>query len=783
MPIQESWVIGDDHEIGEAGLLIGGLAVAAGSQDVISLDGTTTTINSQVNIEDGLPNSISRFNVKMLDQNAFLSEKFRPGNEVDDMLGREATVYMMLQGGAFPDDGNRIFQGIIDEINFPPGQVSLSISSPDKFRQNEIFIKWNSELDGAISDSATTIVVDAAIGATTNLIGPVDILETYVKIGDEIIEVTSIDSSTNLTVVRGALGTTAVAHSDEDEVESFYRLQGKPIDIALKLMLSSEDDYYIEDLEATAFNQLSPTETVVNAIYFPTIDNVEDEYGITEGDLCTVEGADNPANNVVDAVVSGFGQASSGSYVVVTSTLVTDTNNSATVKFKSQYNTLPVIGGAVAGFGIKPKFIDVIQFQDIADTNTAFFEDNDFYLKDTVEGESFIASDILFPSGILSTVRKARTSAVFLAPPVVGILSPVIDNTNVEKPETIMIKRSINDNFYNAIVWKFEQDTLEDKFLAGEIVQSADSTNRIKIPNKALTIEAPGLRDSPGTRTLIQNISERLLQRYQFGAESVEVEVNYRDSFNLDLRDAVLLDGRLLNITDSLDGTREFKPRVMQIFNRSLNLRSGKVKLLLVDSIYDSTARYATVAPASLIDSTATTTQLPLKRSFSTSELEEENEKWQRLIGENIRVRSPDFTYNETTTFNGFVDGQKNTMAVDALSVAPSEDYIVELKDYDESDSDINALAKAMHVHLVLQDEVVSGASSTTFDVADGTEYTVGMIIRIHDEEYTKDSGDVEISNISTNTITVEDMGFTPVNGDLIDRVGYTDGGDPYLLL
>ena len=781
--VSEIVKFGTGHTFGEAGLVFGGLVTSNNSQDLISLEGTTTSINSQINIEDGLPNSISRFNLKLLDQNAYLTNRFRPGNEVTDMLGREVQIYTMFQGGSYPEDATRIFIGIIDEISQPPGVISLSISSPEKFRQNEIFIKWASALNGAINDSTTTVVVDTAIASTANLIAPADILTTYIKIGDEILGVSTIDSSTNLTVTRAQLGTTAASHSDEDEVESFYRLQGKPIDIALKLMLSSVSDYYKENLTVSAFNQISPTETVTNAIYFPNNQNVEDEFGITEGDFVTITGSDDPSNDVVDAVISGFGTSSPGSYVVVSSTLVTDTGNSAAAKFKSQYNTLPVSGGAVAGFGIKPKFIDVAQFQSIASTNSSFFEDNDFYIKDTLEGEDYIATKILFPNGILSTIRKARTSAVFLSPPVISTNSPIIDNTNVEKPENIMLRRSINTNFYNAIVWRFEQDVAEDKFLAGEVVQSADSTERIDIPNKVLTIDAPGLRDTPAVRTLLQNISERLLQRYRYGAETMEVEVNYRDSFNLDLRDAVIFDGRLLNIADNFDGTRAFKPRIMQIFNRSLNISTGKVKLTLVDSIYDTEGRYATVAPASNVSTGATTTNIPLKRSYSTSLLDEENEKWQNLIGSTIRVRSADFTYNEETVFNGFISGQPNSMNVDALSMAPSEDYIVELADYDESSSDINAIAKASHVHLNLQDTVVTGTSATVFDVADGTEYTEGKKIRVHNEDYSNDSDEVEITDITGNTITVESMGFTPATGDLIDRISYTDGGNPYLLL
>jgi len=147
--VEEIVKYGSGHTFGEAGLVYGGLVESNNSLDYISLEGTTTRINSQVNIEDGLPNSISRFRVNMIDKDDSLSAKFQPGNIVADMLGREANVYTMLQGGSYPEDATRIFLGIIDDISYPPGEVRLSISSPEKFRQSKIFLKYNDKLNGS----------------------------------------------------------------------------------------------------------------------------------------------------------------------------------------------------------------------------------------------------------------------------------------------------------------------------------------------------------------------------------------------------------------------------------------------------------------------------------------------------------------------------------------------------------------------------------------------------------------------------------------------------------
>lgn len=768
-------------KIGSAGLeigddwVIGGLIESPSSKDLINVSGTTSTISQQVNIDDGEPNSITRINVNLIDLNGQITEKMSPGGEVDDILATPADVYISFQGGAHPDDSVRVFSGIIDSIQFGAGNVTIGIASPDQYRKQKIFRLYQSTLTSAINNSVTTIPVER----TANFIESADCLTSYIKIDDEIMLVNS-KTSTSFSVTRAQLGTVAASHDDDAEVESFYRLQENPVELALKLMLSNGGTAFKSDVSASRFIQVSASESVTNAIYFPDFTDIENQLGLTDGDTITITGASESANNVTDRQISGFGRVGSGSYVIVTgAALAIETDSSAVASFKSQYNTLP----SDASFGMLPKQVDVAQFQQILSENSSFFVDYDLYVKDTVDGEEFITKNILFPSGLLSTFRKGRSSVVFLAPPLVTKEAPVFDETNIYRPDQIKNDRSISNRFYNAIVYRFNQSAVEDKFLAGEITQSAESTNVIDIGNRDLTIDAPGLRDTTQARQLLRNVSDRFLQRYKFGAERFRLNVAYRDGFNLDLGDCVLLKGRELKLSDTRNRTRDFQARVMEIQDKSINLRTGECSFLLVDTIYKVQARYARVAPASYVDSGATTTKIPLQRSFGTSLLDEENEKWQRLIGEQVLVRSPDFTYAETTTLLGFDSASVNSMTVEALSSAPSSGYIVEPAAYDETNAATNEITKALHCFFNAQIDVASGSSSTQFDVSAGDvgQLSVGMTIRVHSVDYTSDSGDVKITNISGTTITVEDMGFTPTSSDKVDRIGYADGGDPYL--
>jgi hypothetical protein len=66
-------------------------------------------------------------------------------------------------------------------------------------------------LNGAINDTVTTITVDADLGISGST-------EFRVKVGTEIMIVTGGHGTTSWTVTRGADGTTAAAHSDNDDV-------------------------------------------------------------------------------------------------------------------------------------------------------------------------------------------------------------------------------------------------------------------------------------------------------------------------------------------------------------------------------------------------------------------------------------------------------------------------------------------------------------------------------------------------------------------------------------
>lgn len=773
-PVTRILKIGDTWNIGDPGIVIGGVEEEPNSRDWISLQNTTKNIAVQAQRERGVATSVSRVNIEIVDVGGQVTQILSPGVRVDDVLARKADVYLNFIGGAHPEDSIKIFSGVVDTVDSRPGSYVVGIAHPEQLKRQTLLQKYNSVTNGAIGPADTTISVETTLGFLESQ----DLLTSYIRIEDEIIQVGGVSGSSFTGCTRGSLGTVAASHGDDIDVESFYRLQGDPIEIALKMMLSKEENTFATE-SATRFVVVEAGENVANAVFFPVFD-IEEKLGLVQGDLITVSGASEASNNFTERSIRSFGTTATGSYVVVDgASLSAETDSSATATFRSQYDVLNF------GCDMDPTQVDVQQHEKIDQFFGSAFSPYDFYIKDEIEAHDFIQTEIYRPAGMYQIPRKGKASLNITAPPLAELNTKTLSEDNIKRADSIKVKRTTTNNFYNAVVYKYNEDVLDDRFLAGQITQSADSTNRIKIGNKPLTIQSKGLRRSGTTTNLIQRNSNRVIDRYKFGAEKINIQTDYKTGFNIEIGDTVILSGENLSITDSLFASKDFQPRIMECVNKSLNIITGDVKLDLLDTAYDLDGRYGTISPSSFTDASSTTTSLRLKRSFSTSELGFEYEKWERYVGEKLLVRSVDFTFQEEVALTNVERIGQGRLSIDpALSVAPPEGYIIDIINYpNSSDPKTAKLLKTIHAFFTPRVDVSSGASDTVFDVADPSVFFVDAFIRVHSFDYSIDSPVVQVTDVTGSTITVdESLGFTPASGQFVDRIGFVqDKGKAYL--
>ncbi len=681
-------------QVGDPGLLvgdgwkIGGLTAIEGQDSLIgfgSTSGTTTKISQTLDVEKGRGSSVSTMTIGLIDKDQVISNLIAPGNVVTDVMGRRARLYLGFKDTGYKRDFIPIFKGIIDDVSSGPGIVRIQLGSPEQKKRQDIFQKVQAELDGSINNSQTTITVLSTanfLDAGTKPDGSDETaLKRYFRIDDEFIQYTGRTSTDFTGCTRGALDSTAAAHNTGTSVDSFYRLgPDNGVDLALKVMLGGWQDYFETDYPATNFVNISPTETVDNSIFFDGVD-VEEELGITVGDYVTSAGAIDPSNDFTLKQITAVTKVGDSSYIEIDGvTLVSEFNTTTLLSFRSQYDTLPI----GASLQMLPDDVDVAQHAKLKELFFTSF-DLDIYLEDTVNGKEFIETELYVPGGMFSVPRKARSSVGIASGPIPGSDIVTLDETNVTNPTKLFVRRSLGKAFYNSVVYKYDQEPFDQKFVKSIVTVAADSLTRIPVGNRTLVVEAKGLRTDLDAENIVTRASNRRLTRYKYAAEMLQgVQVNYGVGFNLEVGDICVFDGVLLQVSDSTTGERGMTPRLMEITNKTIDIKSGQVSVDLLDTAFSVQNRYALIGPSSYWRATFGANQIQVDGGGYFSRFgADEGAKWRRFKRPKVQLRSEDSSQSEILTITN-VTGNTITFQT-ALTLTPAAGWIMELTSYDDT--------------------------------------------------------------------------------------------------
>jgi len=646
--------------------------------------------------------------------------------------------------------------------------------------------------ESQVAQASTPLLSDTTINVETTkgflLPEPTEGFLTYVRIHDEVIQYTGLTDTTLTGCTREAFAlvderSEGAHHKSGSTVDSFYRIQGSALDLVLKMLISGGPEYYKTGIGIKTFVEIEGVGSILNAFYIESI-NIQDAYGITIGDMVTIIDDINPTNNVVDALVEDIVSTPYGSYISLSGvTFIPNTTTEATVSFKSKWNVWPT------GLGLGGDEVDVPEFERIKEVFSSGLLDYDFYLKDTVSAKDFIDTEIMFPTGAFSLPRKGKISVGYTSPPISFDAPKVLDSTNTTKPDQTRIRRSINKYFYNNVLFQFNEAVVDDLFLSGDLEVNQESKNRIKIGNKTLVVKARGLRPSPEATTIVELLKRKFQDKYKFGAESISMFAFYGTTFDTDIGDVVVFGDSTLQLPDTKKGSRSFSPRLFEVANKSLSIKSGEVKLELIDSGYSlENARYGVVSPSSIVGVGSTLSTIKIINSYETVAPRIEKQKWKGLVGQKIIVHDEDWDFIAETVLVGFSDSDNYLMLVDpALPWVPASGYVIDVAQYPATNNpEDNVVLKRRYVYTNPTVDVVSGASQTQFDVApaDIGKFLVGASLMIHDIPYDIISNEVKVLSVLGNTVTTDEaLGFTPLVGYEVELIGFLDSGAPYRFL
>lgn len=745
------------------------------SRDYIEPKGSSKNVTSQLVPEKGGAGSVQSFKISLLNYRNELTELFKSNGNISDILGTDARVWLSFKGAEFPQDYIKIFDGFIDNFEVEHNLFNVSIAIPTQRVRQSLFNIISTKLDGNLGNAITNIDVESTAGFIIPTTAQEEYIKSYIKIEDEIIQLSPTVTATQFqNVLRGQLNTASNPHDDGGEVTSFIRLLGNPIDLTLRLLLSNpKDEYYINGASVDKFVQETDTTTIGNAIFFKF--DIVREYNARVGDTINVSGASEASNNFTGRLITAIAETPQGSVIIVDGdSLIVETGTSATIQVKSQYNVLP----EKAGLGMKPKYVDLDGILALDTLLGASLPDIDIYVKDEIKAKEWLEKEIFKPIGLFGLNRKGRYSIYAALPPLNNGETVILNETNITNITKLKIKRSVTKNLYNSIVYKFQQDSLEDEFKAGEIIVSQNSINRIEVGNKQLTIEAAGLRDDVATRSAINRQAQRLIDKYQFAPQYITgLQVDFRVGYTLEVGDSVIFGGENVTIPDLESGLDYFPETLMQVENKSINISNATVTLDLINSAFGLQSRFGVISPSSYINSSGGSF-LILKRSFATTDLQVETLKWNEFIGRKVRIRDVGFTKEQILTIKEIGEDVENKLIFEEpISIVVNEDDILDLPDYDDAED----YHKKSYVFANPQETITAVTDAQNVE-ADPTNLFIGATVIVHNDDYTNISQEVTIDNIVVNAITFsEALNYTPSINDKIELVGFvSDEGLPY---
>lgn len=671
--------IGDDGLEIDGSWLIGGFRELKDNKQLIDSGTTTYTIRQQMNYDEGESSSISTMTIGLVDKDESVTRLISPSLVVADILGRKCVVSIGFGPTSFGDDYLEVFKGFIVDVESQAGKIIFKISHPDNKKKTSLFKEQVTKLSSSISsNTATSCTVDSTNNFLTN-VGTV--LNTYIKINNELIKYT-ISNATTFSLTRGQLVTTATTHDSGSEVSSVYSLSGNPLTLALQILLSGfGNDPCYEDVEIDQFVQSGISSgSISNSIFFREI-NIDKKYNLKPGDIINVSGATNGSNNFTGRTIVSIESSSRGSTIIVDgASLVLELDSPAVASFKSQYDILP--------FGAKmlPDEIDIDQHVFIRDF---FHPSTQFRIvvdEDIDNIKEFIDDEIYKPIACYSLPRKAKSSVGYSIGPIPGSDIKTININNVKDPKSISIKRTLNRSFFNEISYKYDKSVTSDKFLSLYVEVANDSKNRISGGNRTYKVESRGLQSDLNAANIVQAEAQRVIDRYKFAAETVNVSSLLRNSIDIEIGDIVVYEGGELRTTDITQGSRSFKPRLFEVRNKEINLKTGQVDFELLDTGQNFLTRYGLMTPVSQIISVVNQSQfiISFMPNYPSKFGLEEWRNWEGMfnIGDGMacKIRNTSYTISESVVVSSF-SGNTFTLSAPAVTtLVPG--LVLELDNY-----------------------------------------------------------------------------------------------------
>lgn len=776
-------------------------------KSLIDRKGSFSTISQKVEQWDGR-SSVETFNIRLVDYQKIVTQVCTPGFYLDEILNKKVRIFFGFKNISYPEDYIILFKGYVNNVVIGQGFVNFLFTDPSSKRKQVLFNGTQVTLTNAITSVDTTLVVSSTTALYRTILNAKGENDETVKIGlvlDDLEYVYFTNASIqpdNITltgVLRGQGGTLAVAHDAEITCQMLMFVEDNPLTIALKTMLSGWNGPWAESLPMFGIVNADNSTTIPNSFTMPLGVDLIRDYGLTAGDFVTIVGSTFPANNAVFTVADVVND--NRTVVVQEVGILTQEDPTlglipATVSFRSKYDTYPI----QAGLSLTTDDVLVSQFEYIRTTFAQFLFK--FYLVGAENsGKEWIETHLFKAIGAYSLTQGSRISVGMTHPPLATDLTKEIGPANVVNPQSVVVERGLDSTrlFYNEIFFSYDYDAINDTFKKTYRVIDADAQDRMQQVS-VLEMQIRGLDGSPASESVMAARAARILQRHRFSAETISLDTFFSTGHQIDAGDVLVLtdtDPPVLAVANTETGSRGVVNRIMEVQERSINITAGRTHLkLLSNNGFAFSDRYGVIGPSSLVDGTYANTSslIKFKDSFGALFPNAEYKKWIQYQGHKVKIHDSNFVQSGETFFNLDSSDPYIMHLSPALGFVPSGDMIIEFADYDDTDANVNALAKSLHPSFDSSATIFSASSSTVFVLDSGfsNRYRAGMICYVQSPDCTRFSPDVKIISVVGDVVTIggifnfgnnQNLGFTPQPGDIVQLGGFKDNGNGYRLI
>lgn len=307
----------------------------------------------------------------------------------------------------------------------------------------------------------------------------------------------------------------------------------------------------------------------------------------------------------------------------------------------------------------------------------------------------------------------------------------------------------------NEVLVKYNYDVNEDEFLNEDWNLNTDSINNRGPGKKTLTLACKGwqtdLSPSSIPDRVTDNITKRVNKIFQRWSDPPPAKISFSTLFYNWLFEAGdIAPFSHSQIPDLTNGTRGVSLSNMEVIDRSINWKDGKVSFTLLDTGF-AQSKFAAISPS--MDITAVTSI----NTFAVSSTDAA--KFVNFTNSVVNICDSGMRSKlSNIAITGITSG--GSVTTDNVGTSPAIGYKVVFDTYDNL-----SVTQQLYCNIGRDVSVVTGISTTQFQVSSTTEagkFTTGDYISIYDEGMRIQNEKILISSISGITITTEAMSSTP---------------------